>query len=75
MTKSKFLPGYKPNYEMLLRAAKNGELALMECTDTRTGELAAVLCAVYMEDEQYNFVPVARMLDGNPYEYLTPPTP
>lgn len=73
MPKSKFLPGYKHNYDTLLRAANNGDLALMECTDQTTGELVAVLCAVNFDNGEYAFAPLARMLEGNPYEYLTPP--
>ena len=72
--KAKFLDGYKPNFETLLRAAGNEHLALVECTHIETGELIPTLCAVYMEGKEYHFVPLARMLEGNPYEYIMPPS-
>lgn len=36
----------RANFNTLLRAAEDGSLALMECTDTVTGEPRYVICAV-----------------------------
>jgi hypothetical protein len=36
----------RANFQTLLRAAENGDLALMECSDAATGEPRYVLCAV-----------------------------
>ena len=65
--------GYKANFETLKRAGNNGDLALMECTVKATGETAILLCAAYLEGEDYVFSPLARMEDGNPYERYDPP--
>lgn len=34
------------NFQTLLRAAENRDLALMECADARTGETRYVICAL-----------------------------
>lgn len=66
--------GYKANLETIKRAADNKDLALMECTDAKTGEPVVVLCAVWRNDEGgFNMVPLAKLFDGNPYEELIPP--
>jgi hypothetical protein len=70
-------PGYKHNFETMMRAASDGRLALMECVDNNTGSLCYVVCMVSDTEgtlEEYDMVPVARMFDGNPYEELTPPS-
>ena len=65
--------GYKLNFETLLAAAINGDLALVECTD-QEGRPVMTVCAVFMDDEgMYNTVPLAKLFDGNPYEELNPP--
>jgi hypothetical protein len=71
--RSTFLDGYKPNFETLKVAFAREDIALMECQDAKTGEKVAVLCAVGWDGAEYNFVPFARMFDGNPYEQLIPP--
>ena len=65
--------GHKNNFETLKKAAVNGDLALMECTDKNTGKKVNVICAVQWENEEYNFIPLAKMFNGNPYEELLPP--
>ena len=65
--------GYKLNFETLLAAAINGDLALVECT-AQEGRPVMTVCAVFMDDEgMYNTVPLAKLFDGNPYEELNPP--
>lgn len=61
------------NFDTLLRAASNGHLALMECTDAIAGEPRYVICAVGREGTDYVFTPFGRFVDGNPYAaYLLP---
>ena len=67
--------GYKTNFDTLLRAVHSGDAALLECQDARTGAQAIVICAVQRDGEEYQFVPLARLFDGNPYEELNPPNP
>jgi len=65
--------GYKANFEQLLAAAKNGDLALLECTDKTTGEMRAVLCAVNRTSSEYQMVPFGHLCPGNPYDMYAPP--
>ena len=44
--------GHKNNFETLKKAAVNGDLALMECTDKNTGKKVNVICAVQWENEE-----------------------
>jgi hypothetical protein len=48
------------NFNTLLRAARNGDLALLECADTE-GDLVDVVCAVNEDAEAFEFVPIALM--------------
>lgn len=77
--------GYRINFETLVRAAQNGDLALMECTNKKTGKPVYVITAVNdpkiervtkleEPDENYEFVPLAQMFDKSPYDTLDPPT-
>jgi hypothetical protein len=62
------IPDYiSKNFDTLLRAASNGNLALMECTDAITGEPRYVICAVGREGTDYLFTPFGHLADGNPY--------
>jgi len=69
MKKRSLVKGYRDNFDTLCRAVKNGDIALMDCTDKQTGKPVAVVCAVQREDNgDCSFVPIAKMFDGNPYE-------
>lgn len=65
--------GYTANFQTLLAAARNQDLALIECTDAKTGVSVITICAIERGDE-YRAVPLAKMFDGSPYEELIPPT-
>ncbi len=70
---------HQKNFDTLMRACKDGNVALMECTDAETGNPVFVICASNMSwDEEknepsYEFIPVAKMFDGDPYEEVNPP--
>jgi hypothetical protein len=66
------LPGHKKNFETLRRAVKNGDAALMDCRLRETGESVAVICAVNSGGD-YEFIPLARLFDDDPYQLLDPP--
>jgi hypothetical protein len=55
------------NFQTLLRAAQDGNLALMECTDSVTGEPKYVLCAVGRDGEAYIMTPFGHLCEGDPY--------
>ena len=68
--------GDKRNFDTLRRAFEAGDVALMECQLTATGEPVAVLCAANRHDDgSVEFAPFAMMFHGNPYEMLNPPNP
>lgn len=66
--------GYKSNFNTMLAAAKNGDLALLECTDAATGKPVMTVCYVHQEKGEFVMTPVAKLFDGNPYDELLPPT-
>lgn len=66
--------GYKANFQTLKRAAVNGDLALMECRDAQTDLTVMVVCAVQRLGDAFQFVPMAKLFDGNPYEEVLPPS-
>ena len=68
------LKGHVANFKTLSQAFENDDVALMECTDAKTGESIAVICMVNRVAGDIEFVPVARMFNGNPYEEVVPPT-
>jgi stress response protein SCP2 len=67
--------GYKKNFQQLLLAARNQDLALVEVADEATQRPAVIITEIYFDGTHYNFVPMARMFDGNPCEELEPPAP
>lgn len=70
------IPDYaRTNFDTPLRAASEGNLALMECLDTATREPRYVICAVGRSDGEYVFTPFGHLSDGNPYDAYLPPDP
>lgn len=63
----------RANFETLLRAAGDGNLALMECADANTGERRYVLCAVSRDGDDYVFTPFGHLAGGNPFDAYLPP--
>ncbi len=65
---------YRANFDTLLRAAADGALALLECTDAVTGDPRFVLCAVGREGGgDYVMTPFGHLADGNPFDLYRPP--
>lgn len=65
---------HKENFETLRRAFLDDRVALLECTDKKTGEKVAVIVALNQEEnEEIGFVPFAAFYNENPYERLEPP--
>lgn len=61
------------NFNTLLRAAADGNLALMECKDAASGEPRYVLCAVGRKGDDYIMTPFGHLAEGNPYDAYMPP--
>ena len=64
---------YKTNFDTLVTAVSNGDVALLSCRDAKTNELRAVVCAVMTDGADKILVPLATLCDGNPYDELSPP--
>lgn len=63
------IPDYlSANFQTLLRAAEDGNLALMECQDAASGEPRYVICAVGREEGAYLMTPFGHLAEGNPYD-------
>jgi hypothetical protein len=66
--------GHKRNFQTLVDAVQNGDVALMECELAATKEIVAVICAANrMPDGEIEFAPFAMLFNGNPYEMVNPP--
>lgn len=58
---------FRRNFETLLRAASSGDLALLECTDSTSGNPRYVVCAVNRDqDANYVMMPFGHLADGDP---------
>jgi len=66
---------FRANFDTLLRAAADGNLALLECADAVTGEPRYVLCAVGFDGASYEMTPFGHLADGNPFDQYRPPEP
>lgn len=67
--------GHLANFKTMLKAARAKDLALIQCTDAKTGEPVATICMVNQDAEgNVEFAPVARMFNTNPFEELLPPS-
>lgn len=64
----------RANFNTLLRAAADGNLALMECFDATSGAPRYVICAVGRDGTDYVFTPFGHLADGNPYDAYVPPS-
>lgn len=70
------IPAYaRANFQTLLRAAADGNLALLECTDAATGAPRYVVCAVGRDGKEFLFTPFGHLAEGNPYDAYLPPAP
>ena len=69
------IPDYaRANFESLLRAAADSNLALMECNDAVTGEPRYVICAVGCDGTTFLFTPFGHLADGDPFDAYLPPS-
>ena len=64
----------RANFATLLRAAADGNLALMECADAVTSEPRYVICAVGRDGKDFVFTPFGHLADGNPFAAYVPPS-
>lgn len=67
--------GDRANFETLRRAVLQDDIALVECQRVSDGKIVAVVCAANLEDGEISFVPLATLIEGNPYTAYRPPDP
>ena len=67
--------GHRTNFNTLIEAFENGDVALLDCELKATGEQVAVIVAANRVNDEIDFVPFAMLFNGNPYEMLNPPNP
>ena len=66
--------GHRQNFQTLVNAFNAGDVVLMECQLSATGEVVAVITAANrLPNGEIQFVPFAMMFNGNPYEAVNPP--
>ncbi len=68
------LPGHRISFNILLEAARNGDLALVESKDAKTGEYRAMICAISFDGREYFITPFGHLCNGDPYEEYIDPT-
>jgi len=69
------LPGYRDNFNTMLRASKEGDLALVSAIRKADKKPVALVCAIQRNpDETMTPVPFAVMCEGNPFEDFEDPT-
>mgnify|MGYP001450479539 CR=1 FL=1 len=60
--------GDKKNFETLQAATRDGMVALVSARRKSDGAKVALACAVNRSDGTMELVPLAVMVEGNPYE-------
>ena len=68
------LPGYKENFNTLLRAAGQGDLALVSAIRKADQKLVALVCAMHRRKGAMMAVPLAVMVEGDPFQLFEDPT-
>jgi Family of unknown function (DUF6117) len=69
-------PKHLRNFTVLLQAARNGDLALLECKERSTGLIRHVIVAINRDRDGngYLVMPFGHLCD-DPYEHYLPPDP
>ena len=67
----------KTNFNTLVKAFKQEDIALLECLDRNTGESAYAICAVNVirqavAEPEIEMVPLGLMFNSDPYKTLIP---
>lgn len=66
---------HKENFETLCQAYNNGDLVLVPTTRKSDGVKVALVCAIsIIEGEELRIVPLAVMIEDNPYELFEDPS-
>lgn len=60
-------------FAILEGAFQVGQVALMDVQRKSDGKSVAVICTYVENGDGYQFVPVAEMIEGNPFDGYNPP--
>ena len=67
--------GHRANFETLKKAHRNGDLALVSATRKADGAPVALVCAIeILENGDFRPIPLAEMVNDNPFELYNDPT-
>jgi Family of unknown function (DUF6117) len=62
------------NFQVLLDAATNGDLCLVQGKEVKSGIKRYIICAVFNDGKEFHFTPFGHVNDetmGNPFEFYT----
>lgn len=68
-------PVHIKNFNTMLKAAKNGDLALLEAKEKATGLVRAVIVMVGRDKDDYTMTPLGHFCDENPFDAYYPAAP
>lgn len=69
-------PVERQNFSTLIDAIQSDRACLLSCYDSLLEQPAILVCAINFTpdvNEPYEFIPLAYLCDGNPYERFLPP--
>ena len=73
----KLKKAYRENFNTLLQAAKNGDLALVSAIRKKDNSPVALICAINHNSPTHSpitLTPIAELIQGNPYQLYQDPT-
>lgn len=73
MTPPKLNEAYRANFATLLAAAKDEKLSLVSAIRKTDNKPVALICAMNYVQGMVEAVPLAVMIEGNPYEIFDDP--
>lgn len=73
MTSRPLTEAERANFQTILTAGGNEDLALVRTYEKDTGKQVALVCAVSHHDDEYEIVPLAVMIGDDPYELYANP--
>ncbi len=66
--------GTVTNFETILNAHRSERLLLLRAYDKITQKDVTLVCATNLSGEDYEFIPLAIMIEDDPFERFVPPT-
>lgn len=69
----RLIDAHMRNFDMLTKAFGFGTVCIAACKEIATDKTVAIICAVNQHGEEFELVPYAKMLEGDPYTQYEPP--